>query len=375
MVPPKKEIETPGFAERRRWSREEEPRQEDGRLAPPVLRPLHFSTANLELHEQVPAWQEHVSSLVDVRLPDDAPVSDGFAADHTAWNLDGMLVVQQNVPAHRYTRSVEKLRSSSVDHWYIAVPRTGQAWTEVNGRVAECRPGGVELRSLGFPFSGRTTGSESLVIYMPRELFSHAATVIDANNNAILSGNFASVLIDYIGSVESRLPNLVAEDLPRIVNTTRDMILACLSQSAERNTAGEHLMNVALMERARQHIQRNLGSRDLTPAAVCRELGISRTRLYQLFEPSGGVLHYIQRRRLLTAHAALSDQASRQRIGDIAEAVGFSSSASFSRAFSSEFGYSPREARDMIAPALLPRTISVSKNTQSFEEWLKMLGS
>jgi AraC-like DNA-binding protein len=71
----------------------------------------------------------------------------------------------------------------------------------------------------------------------------------------------------------------------------------------------------------------------------------------------------------------LSDHANRQRIGDIAENVGFSSAASFSRAFSNEFGYSPREARDMIAPALLPKTISVSKNTQSFEDWLKMLGS
>ena len=76
-----------------------------------------------------------------------------------------------------------------------------------------------------------------------------------------------------------------------------------------------------------------------------RELGISRSRLYRLFEPYGGVVHYIQHRRLLDAHAVLADPDDHRRILDIAEEHGFTDGAEFSRAFKREFGYSPSDVR------------------------------
>jgi AraC-like DNA-binding protein len=288
-----------------------------------------------------------------------------------------MLIVQQRAPAHGYVRSAAKLRSSSIDHWYIALPRTGRSWTEVDRRVAEGEPGKLEIRSLGYPFRGRTTDSESLFLYLPRDLFSDVAATLDAKNNSILFGNVASLLVDYVNSIEARLRGLTAEDLPRIVHATRSMIIACLAPPAEHAAAAEQLAGVALMERARRYVQNNLDTPHLTPDSMCRALGVSRSRLYQLFEPSGGVLHYIQSRRLLAAHIALSDPADSRRIVEIAEAFGFSSAANFSRAFSKEFGYSPREGRTTV---VLPRPAnSVSpaghEKASSFEGWLKALGS
>ncbi len=364
----------PSDKERRRRPRP--PPDEPAPPGPPALEPLYFSTRDLAIESQLAAWQAHVAPLVDVRLPNETSVDEGFSADHTAWNLGSMLIVQQHAPAHSYSRSARKLRSSPIDHWVIVLPRTGRAWTEVNDRVAESQPGKVEFRSLGHPFRGRATESESVMLYMPRDLFTEAAATLDAKNNSVLLGNSANLLTDYINGIEARLRTLTAEDLPTVIQATRDMILAGLSPSAGR--AVEQQMNVALMERARRYVQRNLNSSALTPDALCRELGVSRTRLYQLFEPSGGVFHYIQKRRLLSAHAALSDPANRQRIIDIAESAGFSSAANFSRAFSSEFGYSPREARNVATPARLGHAVSSlgeQDKNRSFEEWLKMLGS
>jgi AraC-like DNA-binding protein len=317
-----------------------------------------------------------MTPLVDISLPNGTSVDEGFFADHTAWNLGSMLFVQQHAPAHSYSRSAKKLRSSPIDHWVVVLPRSGRAWTEVNDRVAESQPGRVEFRSLGHPFRGRATDSESIMLYMPRDLFTEVAATLDAKNNSVLLGNFANLLTDYINGLEARLRTLTAEDLPTVIQATRDMILAGLSPPAGRGV--EQQMSIALLERARRYVQRNLNSAALTPDALCRELGVSRTRIYQLFEPSGGVHHYIQKRRLLWAHAALSDPANRQRIIDIAEAVGFSSAANFSRAFSSEFGYSPREARNSATPARLGHAVSSLEQqdkNRSFEEWLKMLGS
>lgn len=318
-----------------------------------------------------------MAPLVEVKLPDDKSPDDGFPADHTAWNLGGMLVVQQRAAAHSYMRSAAKLRSSSIDHWYIALPHTGRSWTEVDRRVAEGQPGKLEIRSLGYPFRGRTTDSESLFLYLPRDLFADVAATLDAKNNSILFGNFANLLVDYVNSIEARLRSLTAEDLPRIVHATRSMIIACLAPPAEHAAAAEQLAGVALMERARRYVQNNLDAARLTPGSMCRALGVSRSRLYQLFEPSGGVLHYIQSRRLLAAHIALSDPADSRRIVEIAEAFGFSSAANFSRAFSKEFGYSPREGRSTV---VLPRPAHSASHAEhqkasSFEGWLKALGN
>jgi AraC-like DNA-binding protein len=363
--------------ERRRWPRDTEPRDKAAPPRPPALEPLVLSTLVLAPEDQFPAWQLYVAPLVDARLPDNKSLRDGFPAEHVAWNLGRMIIVQQNTPAHSYARSAAKLRSSSIDHWCIDLPRKGVSWTEVDGRVVESQPGTVELRSLGHPFRGRTTDSESLCLYLPRDLFTDVLARFDARNNSVLSGNFATLLMDYINAIEARLRSLSAEDLPRVVQATRDMIVAGLGSPGEHNAAFEQLTGVALMERARRYIQSHLDAPDLGPETMCRALGVSRSRLYQLFEPSGGVVHYIQRRRLLAAHVALSDQVDMRRIIDIAEAVGFSSSANFSRAFSKEFGYSPREARNAESgphPAR-PASFAEGEKVVSFEDWLKALGS
>lgn len=360
--------------ERRRWPRAPVPDEEPGAQTRPTLVPLTFSTRNLRRQDQFVAWQALVAPLVDTALPEDVSPDDGFPADHTAWNLGGILIVQQQAPAHSYTRSDSKLRSSLIDHWYVVLPRSGRMWTEVDGRVAANQPGTMEFRSLGHAFRGRATESRSLLLYLPRELFEQESAAMDARNNSILTGNAANLLIEYINGVETRLRTLTSADLPRIVQAMRDLIVACLSPLKDQTAADEHLAGIALMERARRYVQRNLNAADLTPDAMSRALGISRTRLYQLFEPRGGVNHYIQKRRLLTAHAALSDPEETRRIIDIAEDVGFTSAANFSRSFTKEFGYSPREARNV---SHFAHPVSVAERNQpfSFEDWLKMLGN
>ncbi|OWW00468.1 helix-turn-helix domain-containing protein [Rhizobium sp. R693] len=358
--------------ERRRFPREAKPHKEQP-APPPALKPLRFSTRELEPEQQFAAWQSYVAPLVDIRRPDGSPT--GFAADHAAWNLGGMLIVQQNTPAHSYMRSEAKVRSSPIDHWHIAVLRSGQTWTEVGGHVCEGEPGKVELRSLGHPFRGRSTDAQTLSLYLPRDLLHSASTEI--KNNIALSGTRAKLLIDYLDGVEAKLAQLAELELPQVVQTIRDMILTWVSSSPAHLSSPESHSNLPLKERVYRFVQQNLMSSDLTTDRLCRELGISRTRLYQAFEADGGVHHYIQRRRLLSAHAALSDTTKRQQIVDIAFAAGFSSPAHFSRAFSKEFGYSPREARTVAMPSYLAYAIepaAEAEGAQSFDKWLRTLG-
>lgn len=372
--PPRKDRKS-SPSERRRFPRPERAASDEA-LQPPALQPLRFSTRDLEPAAQFAAWQAYVAPLVDVRLPDNAPQDTSFPADHIAWNLGGMLIVQQDTPPHSYMRSQAKVKANLIDHWHISVLRNGRTWTEVDGHVLEGEPGKVELRSLGHPFRGRSTEATSLSLFLPRELLFDVPTPVEIENNIALSGVFTSMLIEYLDSVEDNLSRFAATDLPHVVQTVRNMIVASVSTSAAQSTGVEQHSALAVTERVRRFVESNLTSGELTVEQICRELGISRTRLYQIFEQYGGVHHYIQRRRLLSAHAALSDPANREQIIDIAFAVGFSSAAHFSRAFSKEFGYSPREARNLTIPRYLGQVASPASpgGNHSFEEWLKTLG-
>ncbi|MFD2347737.1 helix-turn-helix domain-containing protein [Sinorhizobium terangae] len=364
----------PAHLERRRWPREPTDRRERQAVTQPGLVPSHFSTLGLPPAEQFDAWRQHMAPLIDVRLPDGMFPDDGFPAEQVGWHLGDLLFVQQRTPGFSYERSRAMLRSSPIDHWSVGLFRSGRAWTEVDRHVAETGPGELLFRSLGYPYRGRMTESVAVLLFMPFELLADDASKLEGANNSVLSGGLAGLLVNYINGIESNLSTITAPEVPRIVRTMRDMIVACAASVTRPDATGSPV-NIGMMERAHRYIHQNLHSGDLTPDAICRALGISRTRLYQLFEPSGGVLNYIRRRRLLQAHAALSDPTNKRPISEIAEAAGFDVAANFTRAFNHEFGANPRDIRKMAATEqhVAPLALSERQGGATIGDWLKSI--
>jgi AraC-like DNA-binding protein len=92
-------------------------------------------------------------------------------------------------------------------------------------------------------------------------------------------------------------------------------------------------------------IDRNLGSWTFHTGRLCKLAGVSRSNLYRMFEPYGGVARYVQRQRLRRAHDLLADPDCIRKIGSIANDYCFADASTFSRAFRHEFGYSPSDVR------------------------------
>lgn len=363
--------------ERRRWPRPPEVEKKAVVPDPPALTPLSFSTKNLPLEEQFEAWRAYMAPVLDVLLPDDVSPQDGFDATHTVWHLGKILLVQQTSDAYRYIRTAAKLRYSPIDHWYLGMRRMGNAWTEVDGNVIKTEPGNISFRTLGHPYRGRCTRSEIILLYMPYNFFAAEAGTFKTANNSLLSGNLTDLLFNYMSQIEARLSVLTASDLPRIVRTIRGMIINGIAPliKSEQNMSVQ--VNWGTMERLHHYIHHHLYDPQLTPDRLCRAVGISRTRLYQLFEQNGGVLNYIRKQRLQAAYEDLIDQGNYQKIFDIGQKAGFDVAANFTRAFINEFGLTPSQVRKKISiicsvPVSLTGTDSGSDN---FESWIKNLGS
>nr|WP_264185766.1 AraC family transcriptional regulator [Roseicella aerolata] len=123
------------------------------------------------------------------------------------------------------------------------------------------------------------------------------------------------------------------------------MVAACIVPSPETRDAAAPLLEHARLERARQAIRQNLRSPTLTPKRLCRLIGMSRSQIYRLFEPMGGVARYIQAERLREAHCALADADNTRDIHEIAEDLGFFDASAFSRTFRRRYGCKPSEVR------------------------------
>jgi AraC-like DNA-binding protein len=133
-------------------------------------------------------------------------------------------------------------------------------------------------------------------------------------------------------------------DAPRLARTLLDLLVVAVHASAgSARRTPEPLLGMAA--RARGEIHANLESPSLSVASLCRRLKVSRSTLHRLFEKEGGVQTYIRNCRLNAARIALLDSDNEERIGAIAERLGFSDAAHLSRLFRARFGETPSQCR------------------------------
>jgi AraC-like DNA-binding protein len=180
----------------------------------------------------------------------------------------------------------------------------------------------------------------------------------------VLDTPLGHLLGDYMIALEHRLPALTEAELPRLAGAVCAMVAAGVAPSAERAAVARRQIDVGRKERVRQAVRKHLRTPLFGPAILCRLAGMSRSNLYRLFEDTGGVARYIQRERLLEAHAVFTDPTNTQSISAIAEDLCFADASSFSRTFKREFGHSPGEVRSAtlagLAPPATPRRSEAS---------------
>ncbi|MFE0756814.1 AraC family transcriptional regulator [Inquilinus sp. NPDC058860] len=327
--------------------------------------PRGVSTLAYAPEQQFEAFRSALGPLMDVGLPPGVTPADGFVAEFMVCGLGGLSAAFGHADAFSFSHALGRPgsgpRRAPVGCWRLMLPTVGEMWIESPDGQAHIRPGDLFLLSMDEPFRGRATHHGGLWLTLPRDLFAAAAANFDSASGAILAGPLTALLVDYLRSLEARLIGMSPEDLVLAGRATAEMLAACVGPSRDRQEQARHAIVSILFDRARAHIQAHFGDPELTPERVAQDLRVSRSNLYRVFEQAGGVSRYIQQCRLFAAHAALTGESGR-RIQDIAYSCGFKLASDFTRAFRREFGYSPREARDVwrkpaepaIAPASAP---------------------
>ena len=165
----------------------------------------------------------------------------------------------------------------------------------------------LSFRSLARPFEGEGRDEEIFTLLLPRDVMREANRDLELAHNVEIPSAFAPLLADFLSSLARRLPTMGQSERNVLADPLRDLVAACLAPRAERMEAAEAPLMAVMIERARHVVRQNMASPEFGPDRLCRLLAVSRSKLYRIFETSGGVASFIQRERLQEAHRILSD--------------------------------------------------------------------
>jgi AraC-like DNA-binding protein len=331
-----------------------------------------FGTGNLPTHMQLEAWQSWYAHVFETSSLE--PGDHGFDACNRNWNLGGLALSHVSAPGVSVLRTKTLIRREPVDHWAITLGTRRGTYLNSEGRSLDAPAGLPFVLSLGQEMLNRRQADERVQLYLSRDSFHSIAHLLDASCLTCLQPPGGRLLADYMRLLLHNVPSLNDDDAPRLVDTTRAMIAACLAPAGNRIAEARPPIKATLMERVRQTVRRHLRSPDLGPGLICRDAATSRSQLYRLLEGEGGVAHYIRKLRLLEAFSLLCDGPQNLTISEIAEALCFADSSSFARAFRREFGSSPKDirvaARAGLSPVPIPQPAD-RLTTRSFVSCLR----
>jgi AraC-like DNA-binding protein len=199
------------------------------------------------------------------------------------------------------------------------------------------------------PLSDVSTGgpdaSSVLRMLIPGKMLKPFQVAAGARTFTIPGIGLAAIFIDFVLALERTLPSIRAEELRTLSSATTALLFACLGHTTGEAAEDLRLLDDTKLKRAMDFIRENLHSPNFGSKELGQLIGVSRSNLYRMFKPLGGVRRYIHRQRLLLAYTLLCDPDNSTPIFKIAEKLCFFDASSFSRAFKHEFGRSPKTVR------------------------------
>ncbi|HTR63935.1 MAG TPA: helix-turn-helix domain-containing protein [Candidatus Binataceae bacterium] len=336
-----------------------------------------FSTDQRDAPDRFDAWRESIGVIFEVEPPG-RKLSPAFTASVRTYHLGEMLVSGTGFGDQEFKRDLRRISADGLDHYLVQLYYAGGLVGSTRQADMNVRPGDIQILDLAQPHVSSARNSSTIVITVQRDLMERMLPPRVDPHGVVLRGDrgTGALLADYMASLFRRLDSVDEAEAPFVANATSQMIAACLAPSIHTAARARAQIEGVIADRIKRHIEANVGSRDLSPAALCARFRISRAQLYRVFEPVGGVAGYVQARRLDHALARLRDPAHRgRRVFEIAYEAGFSSIAHFSAAFRRQFGFSPSDVRAEIDSSAIDHGHAPNPGLVSgYENWIRWLG-
>ncbi|MFM2006087.1 MAG: hypothetical protein RLZZ09_1742 [Pseudomonadota bacterium] len=336
-----------------------------------------FSLTDLAADKRFPLWKESISVIFDVDWDtDDCPTP--FDARLISAHLGQLLLVETTSVEQDFDRTALRIRQDGIDHCLIQIYLEGETrglWGQHDHSTA--RPGDVLFLDTAQTVQSRVSPFRNLTLLVPRTLLIPHLGDPECHHGRILPRESASgrLLGEHLSLLWNLLKTTPAAEAQQIGLGLLDLIGRYFGGSRVNGKPMEMPQTaLALRELIRAYIEQSLERSDLGVETLMHRFGLSRSALFSLFKPLGGVSAYIQDCRLLRAHVRLMSTPYRSaNITRLAFDLGFKHPSHFSRAFRDKFGYSPSEATEHAFVRRSPIADESTGVDRSYEQWVREL--
>lgn len=307
-----------------------------------------FDTSSLIVPDRFKVWQDSISVLFDVSLAQESDAA-RFNARVESVLLDGIMLSRSVAGAQRYERGVDRIIADGIDHYMFQTFDKGHVDMVLGNEIVRGKPGTMIAGDMAETLDSVNSDYALISAFIPRRRLDPHLNQVGTVHGALIDTTSGSgrLLADYMHALMRSAHDM--SGAAAVAATDALVLLAAAACNQVRVDLKDppRWADHALLLRARSEISEHLSDSDLDADELAKVLGLSRSRLYRLFEPYGGIMHIVREQRL---RRALNDLVSAKgqafQVGEIAYRWGFSSPAQFSRAFRNRYGCSPREARN-----------------------------
>jgi AraC-like DNA-binding protein len=307
-----------------------------------------FTVNDLPMSKRYDVWQSSIDCIFNVETLPEIRKND-FHATLDADLLGSMMLARTSSTHQFWERSSNTIAADGMDHYIVQLYYSGGMTTDQGKDGQEIAADGLLFQDLSQTAQATTSDFDNLVFVIPRPLLEDRLTLPEDHNMRFLSPRdpMVRVVANMMRSLKANASALKTEHAHVLENSFADMLAACLNSAhGETSDTTNKRQNLEVMTMIRRYFRENFSRPDLTPDRAARELGISRSKLYQLLEEHGGVYRYTRDLRLRRAKQLLSATTKRPRsLYDVALECGFSSDTSFIRAFRETFDMTPGDFR------------------------------
>jgi AraC-like DNA-binding protein len=306
---------------------------------------VSFTNRHLRAADQFEAYRADAIGFAELFQRDTGAAC---PASYTAWSLGSVVIKRTSAPALDQHRSAAMARRDGLDHWMINLPMHSRQRVELDGNELQVSAARPFLSSCHQPYRLERDGAENdwLICFIARDALPGLAPRPGMNGADVLGTPMGGLLTAYLRQMGARLPELATAELGGLRDATLALMRATLASSIDHREAARPHAEAILRDRIRSLIRSRLGAATLTPHWLSREVGMSRSALYRLMEPMGGVAAAIHAERLAQVRRGLENPDETRSIKDLAEAAGFFDASGFTRSFRRRYAATPREWRD-----------------------------
>ncbi|MDN7179008.1 helix-turn-helix domain-containing protein [Caballeronia sp. SEWSISQ10-4 2] len=308
----------------------------------------HFSTHNDATKNQMLAWQERTSHILDVPVTR-AQIADGFRGTIDSYRADDLVFMYCRTDPLVQMRSVARISTDNVRDFVFHVAMEGSIETVTGlypqNKAMQSVPGILAL-DMNQPMRMERPSCHVAAFFLPRAMVESILPGAESIHGRVVeyTSPLARMIPAQLATLCRSLHTMSPDEAHGALRTCAHLIVAAFGK--ETGLAGNvrAAARAAMFDTARRYIEANLHEPALSPQSVLGVSQLPRPTLYRLFEHEGGLATYIRNRRLREAADELL-RFPNKAVVEIAYGLGFKSPADFNHAFRRAYDMPPRDFR------------------------------